>query len=83
MITEFENYINEALNIRWYRGYQMIRNTEISPGSQGYWFLPKLYWRDFANKIIQGFPTVSITQGKEAIDEWYDFSEKVKKFKEI
>lgn len=81
MIQDFTEYINEARNVAWYRGYEMVRNTDLSPGSQGYWFLPELYWRDFGNKIEKGFPTVSMTQGREAIDEWFDFSEKVGKYK--
>ena len=81
MIIEFNDFLNEARVEVYYRGFIIIRNKELSPGSQGYWTIPDLYWRDFANKIEQGFPTVSITQGREAIDEWFDFSVKVSKYK--
>lgn len=81
MIIEFKDFLNEARTSAHYRGYDMFKNLDLSPGSQGYWFIPKLYWRDFGNKIERGFPTVSMTQGREAIDEWFEFSEKTKKYK--
>jgi hypothetical protein len=73
--------IIQERNTLLYRGFYMYKNTDLSPGSNGYWHIPKLYYRDFANKIKQGYDTVSMTQGRDAIDEWYDFNQKVKKYK--
>ena len=82
-VMKFSDFqIFEAANKIYYRGFYMYRNTELSPGAEGYWYIPKLYYRNFANKIVQGYDTISITQGKEAIDEWYDFNQKVKKYKD-
>ena len=81
METNFERY-NESKDIRWYRGYQLVKNPEKSPGEVGYWSVPDLYYRVFANKIEKGFDTVSIIQCKQAINEWFDFNIKVKQFKD-
>jgi len=82
-VLSFKDFnTNEARIQVTYRGFLMLKNSDLSPGAEGYWTIPDLYYRDFANKIIQGYDTVSITQGKEAIDEWYDFNQKVKIYKE-
>jgi len=81
-VLSFKDFnINESKTQVMYRGFLIIKNSDLSPGSEGYWYIPKLYYRDFANKIVQGYDTVSITQGKDAIDEWYDFNQKVKIYK--
>ena len=81
MITNIIEFINEASDVRIYRGYEIIKNKDKTPGEYGLWSVPELYYRDFANKIVKDFQTVSITQGREAIDEWFDFNLKVKKYK--
>jgi len=86
-LCNYKNLYNDfnmnERNTVYYRGFHMYKNIDLSPGANGYWSIPKLYHREFANKISQGYDTVSITQGKEAIDEWYDFNIKVNKFKYI
>lgn len=79
METNFIKY-NELKDSRWYKGYEIKRNPEKSPGENGLWFVPELYYRNFANKIEKGFETVSILQCKQAIDEWLKFNLKVKNY---
>jgi len=81
-VLSFNDYnTNESRTQVTYRGFLMLKNSDLSPGSEGYWNIPKLFYRDFANKIVQGYDTISITQGKDIIDEWYDFNQKVKVYK--
>jgi hypothetical protein len=82
MKTNFIDFINEAKISDWYRGYEYIKDITKSPGEYGLWIIPELYYRDFANEIKKGFKSVSMIQCREAIDEWFDFSEKNKKIKE-
>jgi len=81
METNFEKY-NETKDSRWYKGFELKRNPERNPGDDGYWIVPELYYRNFANKIEKGFETVSIIQCKEAIDKWFEFNLKIKNFKD-
>ena len=81
MEINFEKY-NEAKNSYWYKGFEIKRNLEKKPGENGFWFIPELYYRNFANKIEKGFETVSIIQSKEAIDRWFEFNLKIKDFKD-
>jgi len=81
MKVNFIDFINEA-NSGWYRGYEYIKDITKSPGQYVLWFIPELYYRNFANKIEKGFKSVSMIQCREAIDEWFEFSEKIKIFKE-
>lgn len=67
--------------MRWYKGYQILKSEGKTPGEYGLWYVPDLCHRQFANKIIRGFYSVSIIQCKEAIDEWFDFNIKVLEFK--
>lgn len=80
MITTLEEY-NEARTSAWYKGFEYKRNPDKKPGEYGLWFIPELYYRNFANKIEKGFETVSMIQCREAIDQWFDFNKKVKKYK--
>ena len=73
--------INES-NSRWYRNYEIIKNPLKTAGEDGLWSIPELYWMKYGNKIQKGFETISIIQSKEAIDKWFDFSEKTKKIYE-
>jgi hypothetical protein len=82
MKTTFNDYLNENLRTEWYRGYKYIKDPEKTPGEYGLWYIPDLYYRTSANKIDKGFKSVSMIQCREAIDEWYNFSEKVKKYKD-
>lgn len=75
-------YIKKFENIRTHRGYDIVKDISKSPGEYGLWWIPDLYYRDVANKISKGFKSVSIIQCREAIDYWYDFSEKIKKIYE-
>jgi hypothetical protein len=77
---DFHSKTNES-NIRKYRGFDIVKDTTKIPGEYGYWFVPELYYRKYANKVEKGFITVSITQGREAIDEWYEFSIEQNRFK--
>jgi len=72
-MKNFNKFIFES-NIRRYRGFDIVKDTTKIPGEYGYWFVPELYYRKFGNKIEKNFLTVSITQGREAIDEWYELS---------
>lgn len=72
-----EKKTNES-NTRWYRGYQIVKDPTKMQGEDGLWSVPELYWRKFGNIIEKGFETVSIIQCKEAIDEWFYFSLKIK-----
>ena len=74
--------LNESKNERWYKGYKIVKNLDKTPGEDGLWSVPDLYYRTFANKIEKGFETVSILQCKQSIDEWFDYSQKVKKIRE-
>ena len=82
MITNFFYFINESKTSDWYRGYEYIKDVSKTPGEYGLWTIPELYYRDFANKIEKGFKSISMIQCREAIDEWFDFSEKIKKINE-
>jgi len=81
MITNFSTY-NESKDVRVYRGYDIVKDPLKTPGEDGLWSVPDLYWRKFGNKIEKGFPTVSILQCRQAIDEWFEYSQKVKLYKE-
>lgn len=82
MITDFNHFITDAKTNLWYRGFEIKKNLDKSPGEDGLWFIPELYYRNFANKIVKNFETVSIIQSKEAIDEWIKFNIEVKKYKD-
>lgn len=79
MITKIDKFMER--NVAWYRGYQMIKDLTLSPGAKGYWFIPELSYRKYGNKIEKGYLTVSMTQGREAIDEWFDFNQKISDYK--
>lgn len=72
MITSFKLFENK--NKRWYKGFDIVKDTEKSPGEFGLWNVPELYYREFGNKILKGFKSISITQCKEAIDKWEEFN---------
>jgi hypothetical protein len=56
-----------------YRGFQILRNSYIPVGAEGYWEVPTLKHLAIGG-IKDGFLTVSIIQAKEAIDKYYDFN---------
>jgi len=83
MITKFETYNeSESEDVRVYRGYNIVKDMTKTPGEDGLWIIPDLYWRKFGNKIEKGFKTVSLLQCRQSIDEWFDYSQKVKAYKD-
>lgn len=82
MKTTLIEFINEATTKGFYRGYEYVKDPTKTPGEYGLWTIPELYHRNFANKIEKGFKSVSMIQCREAINEWFDFSENVKKYKD-
>ncbi len=82
MIIKFKIFEqNKKEDIRYYKGYKIVKNFDKSPGEFGLWYVPDLYIREFGNKIKKGFETVSIIQSKEAIDKWFNFNLKIKEYK--
>ena len=49
MITKFKLF--EATTEFHYRGFHCVKNPDKTPGENGLWSIPDLYWRDFGNKV--------------------------------
>ena len=81
-MKKYSEIINEATKEGTYRGYKYVKDQTKGPGEYGLWTIPDLYYRNHANKIEKGFISISMIQCREAIDTWYDFSEKVKNYKD-
>lgn len=60
-----------------YRGFEILRNSYIPVGAEGYWEIPKLKHFTIGG-IKEGFLTVSIIQSKEAIDKNFEFNKQLK-----
>jgi len=65
-----------------YRGFEIVRNSYIPVGAEGYWEIPRLKYFGIGG-IKKGFLTVSIIQSKEAIDKYYEFNKQLQELETI
>lgn len=60
-----------------YRGFEIVRNSYIPKGAEGYWEVPDLHYLAIGG-VKKGFLTVSIIQSKEAIDRYFELNQQLK-----
>lgn len=70
--TEIKSYDRQEN----YRGFKMVRNGYIPNGADGRWEVPTLRYIGIGG-LKTGFLTVSKTQCKDAIDQWFSLNEMV------